>query len=63
MQAMMQTYQQVLAPLPSIGNIGSEAASTLEEFEHWDAALHEAIAEAAHNGFISGIFKLMNRER
>lgn len=44
-------------------NHKAEVAVTLEEFEHWDAALHEAIAEAAHNGFISGIFKLMSDVR
>jgi DNA-binding FadR family transcriptional regulator len=44
-------------------NYRAEAASTLEEFEHWDGALHEAIAEAAHNGFISGIFRLMSDVR
>ncbi len=44
-------------------NLQAEAASTLEEFEKWDAALHEAIAEAAHNGFISGVFRLMNEVR
>lgn len=44
-------------------NRQAEAATTLEEFERWDAALHEAIAEAAHNGFISGVFRLMNQVR
>jgi DNA-binding FadR family transcriptional regulator len=44
-------------------NHHAEAALTLEEFEHWDAALHEAIAESAHNGFISGIFKSMSDVR
>ena len=44
-------------------NQRAEVAGTLEEFEHWDAALHEAIAEAAHNGFISGVFRLMNEVR
>jgi len=44
-------------------NRRAEAAATLEEFERWDAALHEAIAEAAHNGFISGIFRLMSEVR
>jgi len=44
-------------------NRHAEAATTLEEFEHWDAALHEAIANAAHNGFIAGIFRLMNEVR
>ena len=44
-------------------NARAEAATTLEDFERWDAALHEAIAEAAHNGFITGIFRLMNDVR
>ena len=44
-------------------NEHAEKAATLEEFEHWDAALHEAIAMAAHNGFIVGIFRLMNEAR
>ena len=44
-------------------NHHAEASTTLEEFENWDAALHEAIAHAAHNGFISGLFKLMNEAR
>lgn len=44
-------------------NARAEAATTLEEFEHWDAALHEAIAAAAHNGFIAGVFRLMNEAR
>ena len=44
-------------------NHRAEAATTLEDFEKWDAALHEAIAEAAHNGFITGVFRLMNAVR
>lgn len=44
-------------------NHHAEAATTLEEFENWDAALHESIAQAAHNGFIGGVFKLMNEVR
>jgi DNA-binding FadR family transcriptional regulator len=44
-------------------NLRAEASTTLEEFERWDAALHEAIAEAAHNGFITGVFRLMNGVR
>jgi DNA-binding FadR family transcriptional regulator len=40
-----------------------EAAKTLEQFEHWDAQLHEAIADAAHNSFISKVFRLMNQVR
>jgi DNA-binding FadR family transcriptional regulator len=41
----------------------AEAATSFEAFEKWDAALHEAIAEASHNGFITGVFRLMNEVR
>jgi DNA-binding FadR family transcriptional regulator len=44
-------------------NRHAEAATSFEDFEHWDAALHEAIAEAAHNRFITGVFRLMNEAR
>jgi len=41
----------------------AEAAATLEEFEHWDGLLHEVIADAAHNNFVSSVFRLMNHVR
>ncbi len=41
----------------------AEAATTLEEFEHWDGMLHEVIANAARNTFVSNVFKLMNLVR
>jgi len=41
----------------------AEAATTLEEFEHWDGMLHEVIAHAARNSFVSNVFKLMNQVR
>ena len=41
----------------------AEAARSIEQFEHWDGLLHEAIADAAHNGFISKVFRLMNQVR
>jgi DNA-binding FadR family transcriptional regulator len=44
-------------------NAHAEAATTLEDFEHWDARFHEAIAAAAHNGFITSVFRLMNEVR
>lgn len=44
-------------------NAEAEAARTLEDFEHWDAALHEAIAQAAHNRFVLSVFRLMNEVR
>ena len=41
----------------------AESAQTLEDFEHWDAELHQAIADAAHNSFVANLFKLMNQAR
>ncbi len=44
-------------------NHQAEAAASLAAFERWDARLHEAIADAAHNAFLASIFKLMNEAR
>lgn len=44
-------------------NARAEAAQTLEDFEHWDAALHEAIAAAAHNRFITQLFRSISLAR
>ena len=41
----------------------AEAGTTLEEFEHWDGMLHEVIANAARNTFVSNVFRLMNQVR
>ncbi|MHA6901984.1 FadR/GntR family transcriptional regulator [Ralstonia pseudosolanacearum] len=41
----------------------SEAAQTVEEFEHWDGALHEALAVATHNSFFQQILELATRIR
>ncbi|NML42521.1 FadR family transcriptional regulator [Ramlibacter sp. G-1-2-2] len=41
----------------------AEAAITLEDFEHWDGMLHEVIAAAAHNSFVTNVFQLMNQVR
>jgi DNA-binding FadR family transcriptional regulator len=41
----------------------AEAAVTLGEFELWDAALHQALAAAAHNALIAGIFELFHTAR
>lgn len=41
----------------------SEAATTLEDFELWDGRLHGAIADAAHNAFISTVFQRMSEVR
>lgn len=40
-----------------------EAATTFEEFEYWDAMLHEVIARSARNSFVASIFQLMNQVR
>ena len=41
----------------------AENAETLEAFEHWDAELHQAIADAAHNSFVANVFGLMKTVR
>jgi DNA-binding FadR family transcriptional regulator len=41
---------------------GGEAAG-YEAFEAWDARLHRAIAEAAHNGLLMNMFDVMNTAR
>lgn len=44
-------------------NRQAEQSTTLQAFEKWDAALHEAIAAAAHNSFIGSVFRSMNQAR
>ena len=44
-------------------NHHAEISASLEEFEKWDAALHEAIADASHNGFVTSVLRLMNEVR
>ena len=41
----------------------AENAETLEAVEHWDAELHQAIADAAHNSFVANVFNLMKTVR
>lgn len=41
----------------------SEAAETIEGFEHWDSELHKALAVATHNGFFVHILELTQRVR
>lgn len=41
----------------------AEAAKTLDEFEYWDGMLHQVIADAAHNTFVSSVFRLMTHVR
>lgn len=41
----------------------SEAAKSVEEFEHWDGALHEALAVATHNGFFRQILAFATQVR
>jgi DNA-binding FadR family transcriptional regulator len=41
----------------------AEAATTLEQFEHWDGAFHKCIAEASRNHFLIRVFDLMNEVR
>jgi DNA-binding FadR family transcriptional regulator len=39
------------------------ACDDFEGFESWDAKLHRAIAEAAHNGLLMSMFDVMNSAR
>ena len=41
----------------------SEAARTINAFEHWDGKLHEALAVATHNGFFVRILALTREIR
>ena len=41
----------------------AEQADSMEQFEVWDGALHQAIADATHNMFIQEVFHLMNKVR
>jgi len=41
----------------------SEAASSIEEFEHWDGELHRALALATHNAFFVQVLELSNAVR
>ena len=40
-----------------------DATTSYDEFESWDAALHRAIAAAAHNGLLLRLFDTMNAAR
>jgi GntR family transcriptional regulator, uxu operon transcriptional repressor len=41
----------------------AERAATLDEFELWDAALHEALATATHNQFVIRVLDLVTAVR
>ena len=41
----------------------AERAPSFEEFEYWDGALHEALSQAAHNGFFTLTLRLMTEVR
>jgi DNA-binding FadR family transcriptional regulator len=43
--------------------VRAEAAQSLEQFEHWDSALHDCIARATHNAFFVSVFDLMTAAR
>lgn len=38
----------------------SESATSIDEFEYWDGALHAALAEATHNSFFLQVLHLTN---
>lgn len=41
----------------------AEKAATLDEFELWDQALHQALAEATHNRFVGRVFDMVTAFR
>jgi DNA-binding FadR family transcriptional regulator len=41
----------------------AEGADGFEEFERWDAELHQAIAEATHNRLMIGLYETITRAR
>lgn len=41
----------------------AERATTLDEFELWDAALHEALAQATHNRFVIRVLAMVTAVR
>lgn len=41
----------------------TEAALTLEEFEYWDGAFHQKVAQATHNNFVISVFNLILKVR
>lgn len=41
----------------------AELAPTLEQFEYWDGAFHQRVANATHNSFVISVFELMNKAR
>jgi DNA-binding FadR family transcriptional regulator len=41
----------------------AENAASMEQFEVWDGALHQAIADATHNNLIKSVFQLMSKAR
>jgi DNA-binding FadR family transcriptional regulator len=44
-------------------NRNGEQSDSFEAFEYWDAALHQAIAEATHNRLIVGVYTAITRAR
>jgi DNA-binding FadR family transcriptional regulator len=44
-------------------NRNAETSDDFAAFEHWDAALHQSIAEATHNRLIVGLYTAITRAR
>lgn len=41
----------------------AEQATTLEQFEYWDGAFHQRVANATHNSIVISVFELMTKVR
>ncbi|WAC29335.1 FadR/GntR family transcriptional regulator [Ancylobacter sp. SL191] len=59
-QLLTPVLQRVIPPAGPHEDIKCEA---LHPFEHWDAALHQAIAEATHNPLIVAIYATITGAR
>jgi DNA-binding FadR family transcriptional regulator len=43
--------------------VQAEAAQSLAQFEYWDGALHQAMADASHNNMVKSVLQLVNKMR
>lgn len=41
----------------------ADTAETLEQFEHWDGAFHQKLADATHNAFVVSVSALISKAR
>ena len=72
-QQLLRDFNETVPTLKALGlsvsdmsfkmGIPPEIAATLDEFELWDAALHQAIATATHNRFVVRVLDMVTAVR